>query len=172
MHNNKSFWNFSVRTYKNEGVSTICLNLQDAYGVDVNQMFFCCWYGYVAGEFTDTLFDRSIEFSKTWAQEVVNPLRSVRQWMKPLIGKDERLPDDDATQLREMIKKAELLAEKLQEETLESLVGELTESSHTHSEQVEASAKNIKRYFTLLNIELNDAVINDVNAILSAAYSE
>jgi uncharacterized protein (TIGR02444 family) len=39
----QNFWNFSLGLYGRPGVAPALLGLQDALGLDVNMLVFCCW---------------------------------------------------------------------------------------------------------------------------------
>jgi len=45
------FWDFSVRTYRTEGVPAAGLSLQNDYGADVNMLLYCAWIGATVGPF-------------------------------------------------------------------------------------------------------------------------
>lgn len=167
----ETFWDFSVRTYKCDGIAAICLSLQNRYGVDVNQLFFSCWYGFMYGEFSEETFTTVIEFSDEWASNIVIPLREVRTWMKPAVINDDRIPTEAGDKLREQIKKVELESEKLQEQILESLVITQPMEDLNENQKKEAATKNIIRYLKELDIELNDLLNSDINRILSAGIS-
>ena len=67
--NAEGLWDFSVRTYRKDGVADACLSLQNDHGADVNMLLYCCWVGACKGKFDKELFARSSEFS-TSAQKV------------------------------------------------------------------------------------------------------
>ena len=41
------FWPFSLEVYRQPGVESACLSLQETAGLDVNALLFCCWTGAV-----------------------------------------------------------------------------------------------------------------------------
>ena len=45
LHSTK-FWDFSNQLYDKDGVTEICLNLQEELEVDVNLVLFCYWIAY------------------------------------------------------------------------------------------------------------------------------
>ena len=109
----EGFWDFSVRTYRTNGVPEACLSLQNDYGADVNMLLYCCWLGAVLGEFDETLFERTTSFSTTWSDGVVVPLRTTRTWMKHDGCFINSVPTEECMQLREKIKDVEFTAEDL-----------------------------------------------------------
>lgn len=110
------FWRFSLRLYAQPGVPEACLTLQDKYGADVNVLFFLL---YLASrrrcvDRADVL--RINGHTKPWREQVVQPLRAVRRALKDGVAP---VPTPASTVLRNAIKREELHAERLQQETLE-----------------------------------------------------
>ena len=112
----QKFWNFSLELYDAEGVASACLELQDAYQLDVNLILFCFWHGSAYGKIDQELLKNVIELSIEWRSGVVQPLRSARSWMKLNSN-----PSDQFNSLRERIKADELMAEKFQIERIANL---------------------------------------------------
>lgn len=133
----QSFWDFSVEIYAQDEVSSACLELQNEFGFDVNLILFCYWYGYSYGTIDDRLLQLVIEFSDNWKQNVVQPLRTVRKWMK--LNADAFQPDQSSQYscLRERIKDDELAAEKYQQEAVEKLIlsSDYLNSSETNKQE-------------------------------------
>lgn len=105
-----------MELYDAEGVAAACLELQDAYQLDVNLILFCFWHGSVYGKVDQELLQSVIELSIQWRSEVVQPLRSARVWMKLNPN-----PSEQFDSLRKRIKADELMAEKFQQEQIASL---------------------------------------------------
>ena len=112
----QKFWTFSLELYDAEGVAAACLELQDAYQLDVNLILFCFWHGSVYGKIDQELLQNIIKLSIEWRSGVVQPLRSARSWMKLNSN-----PSDQFDSLRERIKADELMAEKFQIERIANL---------------------------------------------------
>jgi uncharacterized protein (TIGR02444 family) len=112
----QKFWTFSLELYDAEGVAAACLELQDAYQLDVNLILFCFWHGSVYGKIDQELLQNIIKLSIEWRSGVVQPLRSARSWMKLNSN-----PSDQFNSLRERIKADELMAEKFQIERIANL---------------------------------------------------
>jgi uncharacterized protein (TIGR02444 family) len=163
------FWDFSVRTYYGEGVQEAFLDLQNERGVDINLLLFCMWLGKTHGLYSDETFKSACEFSELWAENVVVPLRNVRTWMKLTGCPETGVSVDDCMSLRDKVKGVEFGAEKLQEEMLESLCGELPDSGTGVEQQTGAAMDNIRRYFTWRGIEADDWVNDRLVTILLAA---
>ena len=112
----QKFWTFSLELYDAEGVEAACLELQDAYQLDVNLILFCFWHGSAYGKIDQELLQNVIKLSIEWRSGVVQPLRSARSWMKLNSN-----PSEQFDSLRERIKADELMAEKFQIERIASL---------------------------------------------------
>ena len=112
----QKFWTFSLELYDAEGVAAACLELQDAYQLDVNLILFCFWHGSAYGKIDQELLQNIIKLSIEWRCGVVQPLRSARSWMKLNSN-----PSDQFNSLRERIKADELMAEKFQIERIANL---------------------------------------------------
>ena len=112
----QKFWTFSLELYDAEGVAAACLELQDAYQLDVNLILFCFWHGSAYGKIDQELLQNIIKLSIEWRSGVVQPLRSARSWMKLNSN-----PSDQFNSLRERIKADELMAEKFQIERIANL---------------------------------------------------
>ena len=112
----QKFWTFSLELYNAEGVAAACLELQDAYQLDVNLILFCFWHGSAYGKIDQELLQNIIKLSIEWRSGVVQPLRSARSWMKLNSN-----PSDQFNSLRERIKADELMAEKFQIERIANL---------------------------------------------------
>ena len=112
----QKFWTFSLELYDAQGVAAACLELQDAYQLDVNLILFCFWHGSAYGKIDQELLQNVLELSIEWRSGVVQPLRSARSWMKLNSN-----PSDQFNSLRERIKADELMAEKFQIERIANL---------------------------------------------------
>lgn len=164
----ESFWDFSVRTYRTPGVPDACLSLQNDHGVDVNMLLFCAWTGESVGEFDGDLFDRANDFSSTWAENVVIPLREARTWMKHSGCDGDPMPTDDCMALREEIKKVEFAAEKLQQRVLESLVT----VDNGSGPLIDNVVANLKLYLDCLDIQPTTDVRGKLAIIVCAAFPD
>lgn len=165
------FWDFSVRTYRTDGVPAACLSLQNEHGADVNMLLFCAWVASVAGSFPDDLFERAADFSTRWAGHVVIPLRETRTWMKLEGCAAEPVPADDCMHLREDVKQVEFAAEKMQQEVLESMV--TAAAREPGAERLAADvATNLARYCASIDIPATDDVAERLSIIVRAAFPD
>lgn len=169
MTSSERFWNFSVRTYRKEGVPAACLALQDERGADVNVLLFCMWVGATRGELEDQVYSAALRYSEEWCKNVVAPLRRVRTWMKLEGCHSPPTPSDECMALREKVKGVEFAAEKMQEETLESLLAHVPAVDLPLSRQVDCIAKNLRRYCADKGIQLDDWSVERLATIARAA---
>ena len=161
------FWDFSLRTYRSEGVSTACLSLQDELGADVNLILYCCWAGGFDAALDDAAFQRALTFSSQWAREVVSPLREVRRWMKQEPFDPGTVDREACMALRDLVKATELAAEKLQQLTLSGLP-----LPAANSEGIEAVSANLRRYFRAINVTLDANAVEKLMVIVRAAFPQ
>ncbi len=116
-----NFWDFSLRIYQAAEVAMTCLSLQNKHHLDVNLVLFCLWYGTDYGPMPAPLLERAYKHSASWKENVVQPLRNTRSWMKSNAS-GEFAEGAEFETLRQRIKTVELDAEKIQQQALESIV--------------------------------------------------
>ena len=171
MGQQESFWDFSVRTYRKPGVADACLALQDGYGVDVNVLLYCCWYGCTRGLLDRPALKQVLSFAEPWANHVVRPLRAARSWMKATGCSQAAISHDECAQLRERIKGIELEAEHLQQDTLEGLTRDAPPEILEITSQTNYIILNINSYINYLGIELDSVSESALAKIVAAAIS-
>jgi len=126
---------YSVALYRQSGTEKSCLRLQDGYGLAVNLVLFCYWFGTHHGIVGTELWQRINTISRQWQDQVVRPLREARRSLgKP----DFRLNPDQAAQpgrdpsgqqLREQVKQAELAAELAQQRLMQQACAMVADSA-------------------------------------------
>lgn len=127
-----SFWSFSLSVYGKPGVEAACLDLQDRFGADVNLALYCLWIG-------RTLTPQALAL----ALEAAAPLR---QYIDPLREMRRSLPKDAG--VREAVKKAELAAEKLEQDALEAL-------GEAEVQDAETAVANLRLYAEWLRVDID-----------------
>jgi uncharacterized protein (TIGR02444 family) len=105
MSDQEDFWNFSLAVY--EPARENCLRLQDDFNLDVNILLFCCWSGARAVTLGEPAFERVTSATNVWRDNVVEPLRATRRWLKTADG------PTGADDLRDGILRLELEGERL-----------------------------------------------------------
>lgn len=111
-----AFWLFSLRFYRRPQVAPICLTLQDDHGVDVNILFFLLYLAINQRRLSLDEVERIDAYIQAWRTNIVQPLRAIRRQLKPGI---EPVAIAESEALRRAIKRDELHAERLQQQTLE-----------------------------------------------------
>ncbi len=112
-----AFWRFSLRFYALPDVAPACLALQDEAKVDVNLLLFLLFLAEQGRAVTRDDVVRLDAAIAPWRTEVVEPLRAVRRRLKAGVGD---VPTAASEALRNMVKKIELEAERLEQGRLES----------------------------------------------------
>ena len=110
LHSTK-FWDFSNQLYDKDGVTEICLNLQEESEVDVNLVLFCYWIAYFKHGPSVAEWTKIFKFSINWQKHTVKPIRNARKSLS--IKRTSNLEDTDYTELRRQLKINELRAEKM-----------------------------------------------------------
>ncbi len=101
-------WLFAQELYQQPGVEAACLRLQ-AYGADVCLLLCAAWLERRQIDCNATRAEALRQFAQPWQQQVVVPLRQLRQsWRERAAG------DDALALLREQVKQLELVAERQQ----------------------------------------------------------
>lgn len=118
-----AFWNFSLAFYARPGVAEACLALQDRHDADVNVVLYLLFLARSGRLLDEADVARVQALAEPWQRTVVMPLRAVRRALKAQVGAFE--PEATAA-LRTEIKRIELAAERLQQETLERLAAPAT----------------------------------------------
>lgn len=109
-------WDFAVALYGRPGISDACLALQDGYGVDVPLLLYAAWLGEGGRKLSAVDVADIVKSILPWQNEVVLPLRVLRRQLKE---GPPPAPGERTETLRNAIKGAELLAERIELEILE-----------------------------------------------------
>ena len=106
-----AFWQFSLSIYGRPDVAEECLALQEAAGIEINVLLFCAWLGTQGVVLSKEDIATSVSTIEAWNENVVRPLRGVRQRMKGLYR-------NEFAKLRERVKTLELEAEQVEQAIL------------------------------------------------------
>ena len=160
-----AFWRFSLRFYQRPDVGATCLNLQDQHGIDVNLLFFILFLAVNGCRITVADVRRIDACVGAWRERVVQPLRAIRRNLK---GGISPIDTQSTEALRSAIKRDELLAERLQQETLEREFP--ATSTGTIAEPRRAAMENIAAYGSIIGT-LPQAAIDHLLAALAEEFS-
>ena len=166
----EGLWDFSVRSYSGPGVATACLSLQTELGTDVNMLMFCCWAAERRGRLDSGLISQACEFSTAWADAVVLPLRNARTWMKSNGSIARAIDSDTFPRLRNQIKDTELLSEKLQLQTLESLLADEAPRDGKNEDLPIDAAANLTQYAARCDIAMGTDARQKLSLLVSSAF--
>lgn len=120
-------WNFALRCYAQPGVESACLELQ-SQGADVCVLLCAAWLEARGVACNEDRLHALKEVAAPWQQDVVEPLRALRQAWRPLARNDEALRE-----LRETLKTLELQAERSLLARLQATSGEWAESCESNA---------------------------------------
>jgi uncharacterized protein (TIGR02444 family) len=155
------FWRFSLAVYRSPEVQRACLALQDGAGVDVNMLLFSLWMGACGRELTAGEMRRAGDAVEAWRVGVVVPLRAARRALKE---PPQALDAQGAMALRNAVKRAELEAERLQQQAL-FLLAEGGQMGQAGISSSAAAKANVAAYASVLGRTLPT---EDVAVLLSA----
>ena len=118
MSERRNLWAFALAFYGAPGVSAACLSVQESIGADVPLVIWSVWIG-VDGRVLDMGEIAAAQNAvSAWHQQIVRPLRDVRQRMK---SGPAPAPSDQTEALRDRLKSVEIGAEKIELALLESV---------------------------------------------------
>lgn len=142
-----SFWTWSLEVYARPGVEQILLDLQDRLGLDVNLLLFACWIAMnrrrplTVGE-----CERLVAATRDWRDNVTVPLRGIRRFMKAEHGMA------GAQMFREKVKRLELEAERVAQQTLVGMLEGSGSFGGTSIGRVEIALAGLEAYLVAENI--------------------
>lgn len=116
LHDNP-FWRFSLGLYQLKRIKEACLQLQDQAGANVNLLFFALWVSQQQLRFHPD-WKQVFQPLTNWHQDYTLPLRRQRRDLKRLAEKADRSEDGPLHQMREHLRKAELLSEQQEQAVL------------------------------------------------------
>lgn len=139
----ESFWDFSLATYCREEVERLCLALQDEHGFDVNLLLLQAW---VAERRQTSLDVPSIQALRSatalWSASIVEQLRRVRRLLK--FPEHYAVAAEEAEACREIVKSAEIEAERIAQHLLVRAL--VLDTAKSHSSTAEAASASFAAY--------------------------
>jgi len=109
-------WDWMLAVYERPGVPATCLRLQDEFGQNTSLLL---WAAGVR-PMDPAVLQAAARAAHAWDETALHPLRGVRRALK---APAPPVPDAAREGLREAVKAAELRAERVLVETLETLGG-------------------------------------------------
>jgi uncharacterized protein (TIGR02444 family) len=135
------FWRFSLGFYRQPGVSEACIALQDEAGVDVNILLFLLWNATLKRTLSNGDVAELERKVGPLRDATVIPLRTLRRALRtppPVVEPGA------AEAFRTHVKRVELEAERLQQQTMYELASSMTFGSA--SAPGDAARRNIAAY--------------------------
>ena len=114
-------WDWAVAAYARGGVEEACLDLQDGYDQSVPYLLWAAWAAASGRALDAETLEFGGETARVWDNTAIEPLRVIRRRLKKPIPD---MGDDARESLRAQVKAAELSAERLLLEDLETLAPE------------------------------------------------
>ncbi|WP_158541611.1 TIGR02444 family protein [Pelagibacterium lacus] len=137
-----TLWDFALDVYRRPGVSQACLGLQDSAGVDVNVTLYILWRIAVRA---DQVGPADVEEADAaiaeWRARIVEPLRALRRGLKT---GPSPAPNAETATLRGRIQAAEIDAEHIELDTLESLAPPASSGSLPQDEMKSEARKGLE----------------------------
>lgn len=138
-----AFWHYSLAFYARPGVAEACLCLQDEAGVDVNVLLYLLYLAETGWTLDASAIERLEILVVPWRDAVVRPLRGVRQAMKSDLG---ALSSARVQALRNEVKRIELEAERLQQESMQEVASPAALGAIAHTDRHAAARASLAAY--------------------------
>jgi uncharacterized protein (TIGR02444 family) len=160
---NLSFWQFSLANYGKPGLSPAVIGLQNRLGADVNLLLYGCWAAARGRALSDTDIAKADATIQLWREQVVEPLRKVRDRLK---GGVAPVPADAGQALRKRVLDAEIAGEELAQQALAALLPETKAVGNPAA----AARHHIDRYLARLAKPLGDEDRAAVETLIKACF--
>lgn len=154
------FKRFALELYRRPGVADACIALQNRHDLDVNVVLFAAFVG-AAQRRMLTTHDLTLAHRRVdaWHQEVVRPLRAVRQRLRT-----GPAPGDATGQLRRKLAQLEIDAEIAELDQLGAFIPETAHQRPT----ADAAACAAAAIETVITTHTGTALIDDDRGVIEA----
>ena len=115
-------WSWALAAWSRPGVEAVCLDLQNRHGQCPPLLLWRLWALEAGRSVPDDVPASASRLTRSWHDMVVDPLRAAR---RALATANDGVDDVGRLALRGKVRIAELAAERLLIDALESLVGDL-----------------------------------------------
>ena len=165
-----SFWDFSLEVYGRDGVPPACLELQEAHGVDVNVILFCCWLGRTGrgrldGAETAAMCDAVAQ----WHEVVVRGVRGVRQRLKAGVP---GAPLELSEPLRRRLAAIEVQLEHIEQLMLAGSVDRAADEARAEADRLADAVANTRGYFDRFGAAASPADAASFAVILGSVFPD
>lgn len=162
------FWDFSLSVYRRPKVATTCIDLQGRFGVDVNLILFCCWWGGSVGTMSEFHFTSVADRADEWHRAVVIPLRTAR--LRTRSGAPNLKSLESETLYRRLLG-AELEAEHAEQLMIARTAEEISLPSASDP-SFRSMVENLRLYFDRLHVQIDNATARSLAVIILACCDE
>lgn len=164
------FWDFSLQVYGSAGVPEACLELQEAHGVDVNVVLFCCWLGRSGRGRLDAGEVAAMRASVAeWHEAVVRGVRAVRQRLK---GGMAPAPVALSEPLRRRLASIEVQLEHVEQLMLAGAVDRAPDEARAAPARLADAVANVGGYLEAAGIRAGAADAARLAAILGPVFPD
>jgi uncharacterized protein (TIGR02444 family) len=170
------FWDYSLGVYAKPGVAKACIELQDEFGLDVNILLACLWFGATgSGRLESDLIRECLVHSRDWQDKVVQPLRTVRRYSK---HEPVELSGSLRTVFRSRLQAVELDAEHVEQLQIAAVLqpyidkrGQLTGAALRDDKRAGSDAmQSLLALFALQGVEIEPRITERLGLIVQSAF--
>lgn len=164
---NLDFWDWSQNIYAQKGVSAILLQMQDDLDMNVNLLLWSIWTAQHYGGAPAPLIKNAYAAIDVWTKEISQNLRRVRRALKkPPKAATSAANSERAQNLRKKVKKAELDAEEIEQNILQTMTEDhftapQTPQNKGQSVIIDAARQNLRLYFTQTGVTKMDEALHE-----------
>lgn len=160
-----AFWSFSVAMYARPDVSRACLALQDAAGLDVNLLLFCCWLGTRGIALGASEMGAVLGTVRDWQEQVVQPLRTVRRFLNP---RARRVDGSMSGELRAAVARLELEAERVEQSLLERAAS--SDQGADTDNGLACAVENLRAYLGIVRGNWGEPEVDNLAMLLRGVF--
>lgn len=160
---------YSIALYGKGKVEESCLRLQDEYGLDVNAVLFCYWFGARHGVAGEGLWERIDEISRTCQSLAIQPLRGFRRDLRSSNKFADSLSNEQRENAYKRLKTTEIRVELVQQRFMEEACAGF--ETGAIAEPAEAARRNAEALLQRHGIALDEEIRDLLAAISSAAFT-
>ena len=141
-----NLWNFSVKVYGTGEIARECLSLQERFGIDVNLLLLCAFYGSEGKSIPASDVKFAMSYIAPWHNSIVRSLRLSRTNLKTILT-EATYNVDGIQSLRTTVMTAELASEKIEQSILFDWATKQS-MNWTQTTKLEALYDNIRLFLT------------------------
>ena len=160
----KAFWDFTLKLYGKPGVSPALIGLQDRLGADVNLLLFCCWAATRGIELAADDLAAADAAVRGWREQVVEPLRGVRNRIKA--GIPGGVASETAMAFRKRVLELEIAGEEIAQQAIAAALPD----RQLEGAPSAAARRHLDRYLARLERKPGEADRAAVDAVVTGCF--